>query len=234
MGAMKMITEARNSKPINILLVEDNPADVELTLLALKDGKISNLIHHVKDGEEAIEFIFKTGRYANLKNDFTLKLILLDFTMPDMDGLEVLCRIKRDENLRDIPVIMVTGNTDVKDLEAAFAAGASDYVTKPYKKVELVARVSSALRLKREIDQRKIYEKNLENKNKELEKALAEIKVLRGFIPICASCKKIRDDKGYWSQVEEYIARHSEAKFTHGICPDCMVKLYPNFSRKAC
>ena len=141
-------------------------------------------------------------------------------------------RIKRDGNLRDIPVIMVTGNSDVKELEQSFVAGAVDYVTKPFKKIELISRVSSALKLEREIDQRKIHEQVLEQKNKELEKALSEIKVLRGFIPICAACKKIRDDKGYWSQVEEYIARHSEAKFTHGICPDCMVRLYPHVPRK--
>ena len=212
------------------ILVVDDSKDERLLLKNLLESNGFGEVFLAESAERAFKQLIirdMSGRPPKIK------LILLDFIMPDMDGLEVLCRIKKDENLRDIPVIMVTGNTNVKDLEAAFALGASDYVTKPYKKVELIARVSSALRLKREIDQRKIYEKNLENKNKELEKALAEIKVLRGFIPICASCKKIRDDKGYWSQVEEYIARHSEAKFTHGICPDCMVKLYPNFSRKA-
>ena len=61
----------------------------------------------------------------------------------------------------------------------------------------------------------------------ELRQALQQVKVLRGFLPICASCKKIRDDQGYWSQIEEYISLHSEAQFSHGICPDCAVKLYP-------
>lgn len=63
-----------------------------------------------------------------------------------------------------------------------------------------------------------------------LQEALSQVKLLRGFIPICSSCKKIRDDRGYWQQVEKYISEHSEAQFSHGICPDCMRKLYPDFS----
>ena len=72
----------------------------------------------------------------------------------------------------------------------------------------------------------------IENQKKELEDALEEIKTLSGFIPICAHCKKIRDDKGYWNQVEQYISKHSEAKFSHSICPDCMKKLYPKQYKK--
>ena len=63
----------------------------------------------------------------------------------------------------------------------------------------------------------------------ELQSAIEHIKTLRGIIPICASCKKIRDDKGYWQQVEAYVSRHTEAQFSHGVCPDCMKKLYPEF-----
>ena len=66
----------------------------------------------------------------------------------------------------------------------------------------------------------------------ELKTALADVKMLSGLIPICASCKKIRDDHGYWQQVESYIQKHSEAKFTHGLCPDCMIKFYPDYSKE--
>jgi len=72
----------------------------------------------------------------------------------------------------------------------------------------------------------------IEKQKKELEKALEEIKTLSGFIPICAHCKKVRDDKGYWNQVEQYISKHSEAKFSHAICPDCVKKLYPKQFKK--
>jgi len=92
------------------------------------------------------------------------------------------------------------------------------------------ARVASALSLKREMDTRMARERELAEKNRDLEQALREVKVLRGFIPICASCKKIRDDKGYWQQIETYIQERSEALFSHGICKDCVKKLYPDFA----
>ena len=152
-------------------------------------------------------------------------LILLDISMPEMDGIEACRRIKAVDRLRDIPVIMVTAMTDAEFLVSAFDAGAMDYITKPLKKVELLARVSSALKLKGEMDRRKAQEDALRKTNAELSQALQEVKVLRGFIPICMSCKKIRDDTGFWQQLESYIQKHSEALFSHGVCPDCYQKL---------
>jgi len=152
-------------------------------------------------------------------------LILLDISMPEMDGIEACRRIKAVDRLRDIPIIMATALTDTQFLVAAFDAGAMDYITKPLKKVELLARVSSALKLKGEMDRRKAQEDALRKTNAELSHALQEVKVLRGFIPICMSCKKIRDDTGFWQQLESYIQKHSEALFSHGVCPDCYQKL---------
>jgi DNA-binding NtrC family response regulator len=86
--------------------------------------------------------------------------------------------------------------------------------------------------LKEEITQRKLAEEQREKLITELRQALAAVKTLSGLLPICASCKKIRDDKGYWNQIEEYIRRHSKAEFSHGICPDCARKLYPDFFGK--
>ena len=94
--------------------------------------------------------------------------------------------------------------------------------------VELLARVSSALTLKHEMDCRKEREVELCRSNEELQRALSEVKVLRGLIPICASCKKIRNDGGFWQQLEEYIGEHSEAEFSHGLCQPCLKKLYPS------
>lgn len=82
----------------------------------------------------------------------------------------------------------------------------------------------------RDITERKRAEEALEKERERLSKALDEVKTLRGILPICASCKKIRDDKGYWNQVEKYVGDHSEAEFSHSICPDCMKKLYPEFT----
>ena len=154
-----------------------------------------------------------------------IDLILLDISMPEMDGIDSCRRIKAIDRLRDIPVIMVTAMADPRFFVSAFDAGAMDYITKPVKKVELLARVGSALKLKAEIDRRKAQEEALRKANAELSQALQEVKVLRGFIPICMSCKKIRDDTGFWQQLESYIQRHSEALFSHGVCPDCYQKL---------
>jgi len=122
---------------------------------------------------------------------------------------------------------MVTAMAQREKLQLAFAAGAMDYINKPVNKVELRTRVGSALKLKQEMDSRKAREQELKKRTQELEQALREVKVLRGFIPICASCKKIRNDRGYWQLVEAYIREHSEAEFSHGICPDCIKKFFP-------
>jgi len=141
--------------------------------------------------------------------------------MPGLDGVEACRRIKAVERFRDTPIIMVTAMSEAGFLEAAFAAGAVDYLTKPVNRVELLARVRSALRLKREMDRRKAREQ-------ELEQALRESKALRGLLPICGQCKKIRDDQGRWQAVESYIKAHSEADFSHGICPECLNKHLPD------
>jgi response regulator RpfG family c-di-GMP phosphodiesterase len=151
----------------------------------------------------------------------------MDVLMPEQDGVEACREIKGRDHLRDIPIIMVTAKSDLSNLQAAFAAGAVDYITKPVNHVELLARVSSALTLKQEMDCRKTRELELRRSNEALQKALREVKVLRGLIPICASCKKIRNDSGFWQQLEEYLGEHSEAEFSHGLCQPCIKKLYP-------
>ncbi|WP_455379100.1 response regulator [Petrachloros mirabilis] len=156
-----------------------------------------------------------------------IDLILMDVLMPEQDGVETCRQIKNSAPLRDIPIIMVTAKNDLSNLKEAFAAGAMDYISKPVNGIELLARVSSALTLKGEMDHRKQRELELRRSNEELQKAIREVKVLRGLIPICASCKKIRNDEGFWQQLEEYLGEHSEAQFSHGLCQPCIKKLYP-------
>ena len=144
----------------------------------------------------------------------------MDIMMPDMDGVEACRRIKADRRYRDLPILMVTAMKAGAFLETAFAAGAVDYVTKPINRLELLTRIGSALKLKREMDQRKAREEMLEQ-------ALQEIKVLRGILPICARCKKIRDEQGQWHSVESYIKDHTEADFSHLISPECLDKHFP-------
>jgi len=132
-------------------------------------------------------------------------LVLLDIMMPGMDGYQVCERLRKKKGTASIPVIFLTAKSDTDDIVRGFEAGGVDYVTKPFNSAELLARVKTHL---------------------ELKNAREEIKTLRGILPICAHCKKVRNDSGFWEQVEVYVRNHSEAEFTHGLCPDCEKELY--------
>jgi two-component system, response regulator len=116
---------------VEILLVEDNPNDVELTLLALKRNNFANRIEVVRDGEEALEFIFCTGRYAQRRMEEPPKLILLDLKLPKVDGLEVLRRVKSDERTRSCPVVVLTSSRQERDIIDSYKLGVNSYIVKP-------------------------------------------------------------------------------------------------------
>ena len=207
---------------MSILIVDDSPD--QQTLLRSILGKAGH------DDVLSVDSAKSASLLLNLGGDATshkIDLILMDILMPEQDGVETCRQIKRCAHLQDVPVIMVTAKNDLSNLKEAFSAGAMDYISKPVNSVELLARVSSALLLKQEMDRRKNRELELRRSNEELQKALKEVKVLRGLIPICASCKKIRNDGGFWQQLEEYLGEHSEAEFSHGLCQPCIKKLYP-------
>lgn len=155
-------------------------------------------------------------------------LILLDIMMPEMNGFIVCAHLKADPQTQNIPVIFISALHETEKIVQAFAAGGVDYITKPFQSDEVLARVKAHLTIRKL--QKELAQKNeeLQTKNEALEQALANVKTLAGLLPICANCKKIRDDDGYWHNVEEYIRAHSNAIFSHGICPDCMKELYPN------
>jgi DNA-binding response OmpR family regulator len=207
---------------VSILIVDDSPDQQALLRSILSKAGHADLLS--ADSAKA------AARLLNLDGDSPTKkidLILMDVLMPEQDGVETCRQIKRCAHLEDVPVIMVTAKSDLTNLQQAFAAGAMDFISKPVNSIELLARVSSALLLKQEMDRRKNRELELRRSNEELQKALKEVKVLRGLIPICASCKKIRNDGGFWQQIEEYLGEHSEAEFSHGLCQPCIKKLYP-------
>ena len=114
---------------VDILLVEDSPADAELAMRALRKGKLANHITWVKDGAEALEFIFRTGAYAG-RPDQNPKLILLDIKMPKVDGIEVLRRVKGSE-LKTIPVVVMTSSNEERDVLESYRLGANSYIVKP-------------------------------------------------------------------------------------------------------
>jgi two-component system, response regulator len=116
---------------VEILLVEDNPQDAELTLRALKKNNIANNVHHVKDGAEAIEFLFATGMYSGRRSENTPKVVLLDLKLPKVDGLEVLKRIKSDDRTRMMPVVILTSSKQDRDMVESYKLGVNSYIVKP-------------------------------------------------------------------------------------------------------
>ena len=115
-----------NHSPVEILLVEDNPNDVELALHALKKNNLTNRIEVVRDGEEALDFIFGNGSDSNRP-----KVILLDLKLPKVDGLEVLKRLKSDPQTRSIPVVMLTSSAEERDIVKSYQLGVNSYIVKP-------------------------------------------------------------------------------------------------------
>jgi CheY-like chemotaxis protein len=175
-----------------ILVVDDLPQNLDLLVHVLEREGYELIL--ATDGAQALDIAAKEMP----------ELILLDILMPDMDGLEVCRRLKSDSSTQDIPVIFLTAKAE--EILTGFEVGAVDYVTKPFRIPELLARVHVHVELRR---------------------AQGEIRVLRGFLPTCAHCKKIRDEQGTWFAIETYITEHSEAQFSHSLCPDCVPIYFP-------
>lgn len=192
-----------------VLIVEDNPKNVQVLGTILMEGGYQVAV--ASSGPAALELVPK------IKPD----LILLDIMMPEMDGYEVCRRLKSVDATREIPIIFLTAKTETDDIVKGFDLGAADFITKPFRAKELLARVNTHISLLR-------LQQDLKRQNQELAEALANVKTLTGLLPICAWCKKIRNDTGYWEQVEEYIRHRTTAHFTHGLCPDCAPIYFPD------
>lgn len=201
------------NKDNTILVVDDNPDNLRLLAGILSE-------HHYKirlapSGERALATIRKEAP----------DLILLDIMMPDMDGFDVCGQLKADQETACIPVIFISALDEIIDKVKAFAMGGVDYITKPFKSEEVLVRTRTHLTLR-------YLQRSLEKKNEQLRRALDEIQILRGILPICSACKKIRNEDGYWEQIEIYIKARSEVDFSHGICEECAQKLYPELMKR--
>ncbi len=199
-----------NVSKFNILVVDDTPANLHLLVEILRHAGYK--VRPTKNGQRALLVAEKEH----------LDLILLDIVMPKMDGYEVCEQLKADERTYDIPVIFISALDEPFDKVKAFSTGGVDYITKPFQAEEVLTRVNTHITIRNQ-------QKLIKAHNAELQDALAKVKLLSGLLPICANCKNIRDNEGYWHDVAGYIHDHSEADFSHGICPDCMKKLYPDF-----
>ena len=205
-----------------ILVVDDIKKNIQVLGSIL--GKQGYAVSYATTGAKALEM--------TAAEEFDL--ILLDVMMPGMDGFEVCRRLKENQKTSKTPILFLTAKSELQDIVHGLRQGAMDYLTKPFNPEELIARVRTHMALREaqktvELRNAELAEKNnrLEALLEENRRALSEIKILRGILPICAHCKKVRDDEGYWTQLESYIRDHSEAEFTHGMCEDCANELYP-------
>ena len=185
-----------------ILIVDDMPENIRMLIELLQNDYATV---PATNGHIAVQ---------KARADPQPDLILLDIIMPGMDGYDVCRELKADPRTRGIPVIFITAVSEAMDEAKGFTLGAVDYVTKPFNPVTITARVKTHIELSQTV--------------RALQSALDKVKTLSGLLPICAHCKKVRDDKGYWNQIETYIDAHSEASFSHGICPECARENYPD------
>jgi CheY-like chemotaxis protein len=198
-----------NTPPIGILVVDDDPDLLFGTVKVLQNAGYTTATAH--NGIEALA----------TTQTFFPDLILSDFDMPGMDGLELCRRIKRDPALANTYVVIISGtHTLLEHQVTGLEAGADGYILRPIGPRELLARVEAFSRIVH-------LNQALAEKNAELAAALAKVKSLSGLLPICSGCKQIRDHAGYWSRVERYVEEHSDATFTHSLCPDCVKKYFP-------
>lgn len=192
---------------MRILIAEDDA--VSRRVLEATLAKWDYEVVVTTDGLQALEA---------LKKPDAPSLAVLDWMMPGLDGSEVCRRVRQTIGDRLLYVLLLTAKGSKDDIVQGLTAGADDYVVKPFDREELKARLNVGQRILR-------LQTELAARVKELELALSKVKMLQGLLPICCYCKKIRDDQNYWRQVEGYVAEHSEAQFTHAICPSCREKI---------
>ena len=202
---------------MSILIVDDSEEQRELLALTLKTAGYRSLLF----AESAEEALKRLGIGAAPHPSERIEVVLMDFLMPGMDGLEACRRIRSEERLKHLPVIVVTAKTEPPDLMDAYTAGATDYIRKPVLPMELVARVSMAMTMKEEFDNREERERELDAKTKELTQTVDELKTLRGTLCLCAKCKRVRTTGGVWQRIEDYLEEKLSAKITSAVCNRC-------------
>ncbi len=166
-------------------------------------------------GFEVVEAHDGCQAWQTLESNTPPPLAILDWMMPELDGVEICRRARQRPELQGLYLILLTARGSQEHLIAGLQAGADDYVRKPFDPEELDARIGVGVKCVR-------LQEELATRIHELEDALARIRQLQGLLPICAFCKKIRDDRQYWHQLEHYLSQHAPIQFTHGVCPECL------------
>ncbi len=200
-------------QPMRILIADDDRVGA-----AILKGSLERLGHDVLVAHEGHE------AWQALQHDDTIAMAILDWMMPGMDGLELCRLIRQDAGHAHLYVIMLTARSGQSDVVTAIDSGADDYLTKPFDPEELRARVGVGLRIV-------TLQRGLADRVVELQEALSKVKQLSGLLPICSYCKRIRSDENYWEQIDRFVSEHSEAEFSHGICPPCLERVRVEFER---
>jgi len=186
------------------LIADDDPVTAAAVSANVAGWGFDVIVAH--DGVEALN---------QLLADPPPALAIIDWEMPGLDGPEICRRIRGDQSRDGLYVLLLTARSSPNDIVAGLEAGADDYLVKPVNLSELRARVHVGVRVV-------TLQERLAKKVAELQTTLDNVRQLRGLLPICSYCKRIRNDGNYWQRVEVYVTEHSDAKFTHGICPTCL------------
>ena len=194
---------------MRVLIAEDDP-----TSLRLLEGMLK------KWGYQVVSTTNGDQAWEAFQDDDAPRLAILDWMMPCMDGVELVRRIRQREERDPVYLILLTALGQTSAVVTGLDAGADDYVTKPFNPSELRARIRVGERVLE-------LQSSLAERVSELEDALSHVRLLQGIIPICSFCHKIRDDRESWQRVDQYISEHSDAQFSHGLCPECLEKHYP-------
>jgi len=194
---------AHKDKTMQILIADDDPISRRLAMHALTGCGADVAI--AEDGN---------GAWTRIQERTQSIVLILDRMMPEIDGVELCRRARLLPTFPPLYIVMVTSAAETSDITAGLDAGADDYVIKPFNAAELKARAQVGMRMV-------ALQESIARRLAELEQALASVKQLRGLLPMCSYCKKIRVDDKYWQQLEGYLTEHSDAEFSHGICPEC-------------
>jgi sigma-B regulation protein RsbU (phosphoserine phosphatase) len=199
---------------MKILIAEDDATCRRVLEANLADWGFD--VVSTRDGNEA---------WTLLQKSEDINLAILDYRMPEKDGHEVCQRVRRDLPARPIHLIMLTTQSSSSDVVTGLSAGADDFISKPFNRDELRARILAGARIVN-------LQRELAERVRQLHESLERVRKLEGMLPMCSYCKNVRDDQNRWQQVESYIAQRSEAKVSHGVCPGCYEKfLAPELRR---
>lgn len=194
---------------MKILIVDDDPVSLAMFAHALRDRYT---VLTARNGFDAIE----------LATEEAPDLVLLDVMMPELDGLQVCRLLRATPSTADIRVMFVTAVDSPQGEQLGLELGAVDYITKPVNLTLAKLRIHNQLELKRQGDRIEAQNRELLTQKAALETTLGRIKHLEGILAICMHCRKVRTEDNVWQLLEQYISEHTDALFSHGICPECL------------